>query len=189
MLLRPYSSEPHFLLWIYLIVAYKSKFKILTQSVLCLGTEVAVTSLCTSFNLRYLLANQVGWSRLCRALRILIWRCYFSESKPAFGVVRWVISHLPQLYLLSWSRMRCAADVTQSCNSENSTRYSRKTDSPALTPFRARLCFTISKLKVTPLCVAALKKSLQKLIMNLLREELFIIFSHKYFCRKEKSKA
>lgn len=188
MLLRPYSSEPHFLLWIYLIVAYKSNFKILTQSVLCLGTKVAVTSLCTSSNLRYLLANQVGWPRLCRALRILIWRCYFSESKPVFGVVRWVISHLPRLYLLSWSRMRCAADVTQSCNSENSTRYSRKTDSPALTLFRVRLCFT-SKLKVTPLHVAVLKELTKINNKDTKGRAVHKFFSQQYFCRKEKSKA
>jgi len=106
-----------------------------------------------------------------------MWRCYFSESKPVFTVARWVIiSHLPQLYLLSRPRMRCGADVTQSCNSANSTRYSRKTDSPVLAVFRVGPCLATSQLEVTPSHISALKKSPQKLKRKILKEELFRIF-------------
>lgn len=76
--------------------------------------------------------------------------------------------------------MRCEADVTQSCSSENKAEYSRKTDSPVLRVLRVWLHLT-SKLKIT------MKKNLLKLIRKILTEEL-LLFSCQYFYGKERSK-
>lgn len=132
-------------------------------------------------SLYYLLLNQADWSHLCRTLRKLIWRCCFSEGRPVFTVVRW-LSHVPWLYRLSWSHVRCEADVTQSCSSENKAGYSRKTDSPVLRVLRVWLHLTTSKLKV------AMKKNLLKLVRKIITEELLLLFYCPYFYDKERCK-
>lgn len=174
---RQYSSEPSFHFWIYLIVAHELYFKNYPSQdnrrkkcCCCIPVHSVQLALPAS--------KPGGLVTSLQALAKLICRCYFSESKPVFTAARWVIiSHLPQLYLLSRPRMRCGADVTQSCNSANSTRYSRKTHSPVLTVFRVGPCLATSRLEVTPWRRSTLKKNPQKLKRRILKEELFIIFS------------